>query len=180
VVNPGDNNLIIAVAGNPNAGKTTIFNNLTGSHQHVGNYPGVTVELSEGTLSRGDLKLKVVDLPGTYSLTAFSEEELVARDFLVLNRPDVVVNVVDASNLERNLFLTTELLETGRPVILVLNMVDVARDRNLSIDVQGLSEHLGVPVVQAVGHKGIGMDDLVEAIGMPKEKLCTYCWDGAE
>jgi len=164
VVNPGNNDLIIAVAGNPNAGKTTIFNNLTGSRQHVGNYPGVTVELSEGTLVRGDLKLKVVDLPGTYSLTAFSEEELVARDFLVLNKPDVVVNVVDASNIERNLFLSTELLETGRPMILVLNMVDVARDRNLSIDALGLSERLGVPVIQAVGNKGLGMDDLVEAI----------------
>ncbi len=164
MVNLEKTDLTIAVAGNPNAGKTTIFNNLTGANQHVGNYPGVTVELSEGTLTRGDLKLKVIDLPGTYSLTAFSEEELVARDFLVKNRPDVVVNVVDASNLERNLFLTTELMEIGRPLILVLNMVDVARNRNQSIDIHGLSERLGVPIVQAVGHKGLGMDELIEAI----------------
>ena len=99
--------LTVAVAGNPNSGKTTIFNNLTGARQRVGNYPGVTVEWKEGSCKRGDLTLKLVDLPGTYSLNPFSEEELVARDFVLNRAPDVVVNVVDASNLERNLFLTT-------------------------------------------------------------------------
>ncbi|MCB1182384.1 ferrous iron transport protein B [bacterium] len=154
----------VAVAGNPNAGKTTIFNNLTGARQRVGNYPGVTVEWKEGSCRRGDLALKLVDLPGTYSLTAYSEEELVARDYLLNRTPDVVVDVVDASNLERNLFLTTELLEIGCPVIVVLNMADVARDRGFQIDIAGLSERLGVPVVPAVGNRGEGMDDIIEAV----------------
>jgi ferrous iron transport protein B len=156
--------LTVAVAGNPNSGKTTIFNNLTGARQHVGNYPGVTVEWKKGTHKRGDVKLDLVDLPGTYSLTAFSEEELVARDYLLNSAPDVVVDVVDAANLERNLFLTTELLEIGVPLVIVLNMTDVARSRGLQIDAARLAEKLGVPVVPAIGNKGVGMDDLVEAI----------------
>ncbi len=159
-----DKTITVAVAGNPNSGKTTIFNSLTGARQHVGNYPGVTVEWKKGTYKRGDVKLDLVDLPGTYSLTAFSEEELVARDYLLNAAPDVVVDVVDAANLERNLFLTTELLEIGRPLVLVLNMSDVARDRGLKIDAARLAEKLGVPVVPAIGNKGVGMDDLVEAI----------------
>jgi len=154
----------VAVAGNPNSGKTTIFNNLTGARQRVGNYPGVTVEWKKGTHRRGDIKLDLIDLPGTYSLTAFSEEELVARDYLLNSSPDVVVNVVDASNLERNLFLTTELLEIGCPLVLVLNMTDVARDRGLGIDIARLAEKLGVPVVPAIGNKGVGMDEVVEAV----------------
>jgi len=156
--------LTVAVAGNPNSGKTTIFNNLTGARQHVGNYPGVTVEWKKGTHKRGDVKLDLVDLPGTYSLTAFSEEELVARDYLLNSAPDVVVDVVDAANLERNLFFTTELLEIGVPLVIVLNMTDVARSRGLQIDAARLAEKLGVPVVPAIGNKGVGMDDLVEAI----------------
>ncbi len=156
--------LTVAVAGNPNSGKTTIFNNLTGARQHVGNYPGVTVEWKRGTMRRGDLALDVVDLPGTYSLTPFSEEELVARDYLLNGRPDVVVNVVDAGNLERNLFLTTELLEIGLPMVLVLNMSDVARDLGLHIDTGRLARELGVPVVSAVGNKGQGMDDIIDAV----------------
>jgi len=159
-----DRTITVAVAGNPNSGKTTIFNSLTGARQHVGNYPGVTVEWKKGTCTRGDVKLDLVDLPGTYSLTAFSEEELVARDYLLNAAPDVVVNVVDSSNLERNLFLTTELLEIGRPMVIVLNMTDVARDRGLRIDTARLAEKLGVPVVPAIGNKGVGMDDLVEAV----------------
>jgi ferrous iron transport protein B len=164
VTKTADKVFTVAVAGNPNAGKTTIFNNLTGARQRVGNYPGVTVEWKEGTFRRGDLTLKLVDLPGTYSLTAFSEEELVARDFLLNRTPDVVVDVVDASNLERNLFLTTELLEIGCPVIVVLNMADVARDRGLKIDVAGLSERLGIPVVPAIGNRGEGMDAIIDAV----------------
>ncbi len=154
----------IAVAGNPNAGKTTIFNNLTGARQHVGNYPGVTVEWKEGRLKRGDLDLRIVDLPGTYSLTAFSEEELVARDYLLHHAPDVVVNVVDASNLERNLFLTTELLELGLPVILVLNMTDVAQRHGLGVDMRRLADRLGVMVVPAVGHRNEGTEGIIEAV----------------
>ena len=154
----------VALAGNPNSGKTTIFNNLTGARQRVGNYPGVTVEIKEGTLRRGDLHLKLLDLPGTYSLSAFSEEELVARDFLLNHAPDVVVNVVDASNLERNLYLTTELLETGLPMVVVLNMSDTVRDRGEVLDIALLAERLGAPVVPAVGHRGEGMDGLFEAI----------------
>ena len=159
-----DKVLTVAVAGNPNSGKTTIFNNLTGARQHVGNYPGVTVEWKEGTLRRGELRLNIVDLPGTYSLTAFSEEELVARDYLLNHQPDVVVNVVDASNLERNLFLTTELLEIGRPLVVVLNMSDAALERGLIIDHRRLSERLGVPVVPAVGNRNQGMEDVIGAV----------------
>jgi ferrous iron transport protein B len=159
-----DRTITVAVAGNPNSGKTTIFNCLTGARQHVGNYPGVTVEWKKGTYKRGEVKLDLVDLPGTYSLTAFSEEELVARDYLLNSAPDVVVDVVDAANLERNLFLTTELLEIGRPLVIVLNMSDVARDRGLKIDAARLAEKLGVPVVPAIGNRGVGMEDLVDAV----------------
>ncbi len=159
-----DRTITVAVTGNPNSGKTTIFNSLTGARQHVGNYPGVTVEWKKGTCKRGDVKLDLVDLPGTYSLTAFSEEELVTRDYLLNSAPDVVVDVVDASNLERNLFLTTELLEIGRPLVIVLNMSDVARDRGMKIDAARLAEKLGVPVVPAIGNRGVGMDDIVEAV----------------
>ena len=164
-MNPkGPSQITVAVAGNPNAGKTTIFNNLTGARQHVGNYPGVTVEWKEGYLKRGDLDLKIVDLPGTYSLTPFSEEELVARDYLLHHAPDVVINVVDSSNLERNLFLTTELLEIGIPVVLVLNMYDVAHSQGLGIDMNLLADEMGVLVVPAVGHRNEGTEDIVEAV----------------
>ncbi len=156
--------ITVAVAGNPNAGKTTIFNNLTGAHQHVGNYPGVTVEWTEGFFKRGDLDLKIVDLPGTYSLTAFSEEELVARDYLLHHAPDVIINVVDSSNLERNLFLTTELLEIGVPVVLVLNMSDVAARYGHRIDIIRLAKRLGVLVVPAVGHQNEGTEEIIEAV----------------
>lgn len=156
--------LSVALAGNPNSGKTTIFNQLTGARQRVGNYPGVTVEWKEGALRRGDLHLKLFDLPGTYSLTAFSEEELVTRDFLLNHLPDVVVDIVDVTNLERSLYLTTELLETGLPLVIVLNMSDEARDQGLTIDTKSLAERLGAPVVQAVGNKGEGMDEIIEAV----------------
>ncbi len=156
--------ITVAVAGNPNAGKTTIFNNLTGAQQRVGNYPGVTVEWKEGTVKRGDLSLNIVDLPGTYSLTPYSDEELVARDYLLNHSPDVVIDVLDASNLERNLFLTTELLEVGCPLVVVLNMVDMARDAGLQVDVAALSARLGVPVVPAIGNQGEGMDEIIAAV----------------
>ncbi len=154
--------LTIALAGNPNSGKTTVFNELTGAHQHVGNYPGVTVEKKSGFLRRDGETFEVVDLPGTYSLTAYSQEELVARSFLVDERPDVVIDVVDASNLERNLNLAVQLMEMGVPLVIALNMVDTARGRGLVIDEKALSDVLGVPVVPTVGSKGEGIDLLIE------------------
>ena len=116
----------IALAGNPNSGKTTVFNNLTGSRQHVGNYTGVTVEKKEGMVKYRGYEIKVIDLPGTYSLTAYSPDEVVARNVIIEEKPDVVVNIVDASNLERNLYLTTQLLELDVPIVLALNMYDTA------------------------------------------------------
>lgn len=154
----------IALAGNPNAGKTTLFNRLTGARQHVGNYPGVTVEKKEGVFLYKDKEIRVTDLPGTYSLTAYSVEELVARDFIVNQRPDVVVDIVDASNLERNLYLSCQFLELGVPMVIALNMVDVAESRGISIDTDNLSRLLGIPVVPIVARAGKGIDDLFEAI----------------
>ena len=163
--------ITVAVAGNPNAGKTTIFNQLTGSRQRVGNYPGVTVEWKEGSLKRGDLDLNIVDLPGTYSLTAYSEEELVARDYLLHHKPDVIVNVVDASNLERNLFLTSELMELGIHLVLVLNMSDAAQEMGLKIDTAKLAQWVGAPVVPAIGNKGVGIEEIIEAIAETKAHI---------
>jgi ferrous iron transport protein B len=154
----------IALAGNPNSGKTTIFNALTGAHQHVGNYPGVTVEKKEGTARFREATFTVVDLPGAYSLTAYSIEEIVARNFLIDKEPDVVVDIVDASNLERNLYLAIQFMELGVPLILALNMSDVVRDRGLQIDYRKLSELLGVPVVPTVGHKGRGIQELLATV----------------
>ena len=153
-----------ALAGNPNSGKTTIFNNLTGARQHVGNWPGVTVEKKEGTLKYDDYEIKVVDLPGTYSLTAYSLDEIITRNFVVEERPDVVVDIVDASNLERNLYLTTQFMELGVKLVIALNMSDLAEARGLKINVKRLSEFLRVPVVPTVGHKNKGTDELIKAI----------------
>jgi len=155
--------ITVALAGNPNSGKTTLFNALTGSRQHVGNYPGVTVEKKEGFRTHGDVVLKIVDLPGTYSLTAFSIEEVAARNFILDERPDVVIHVVDSSNLERNLYLSTQLMEAGAPLVLAFNMSDVARQRGFDIDTAMLSELLRCPIVQTVGHKGQGLSDLLDA-----------------
>jgi len=156
--------ILVALAGNPNSGKTTIFNNLTGARQHVGNWPGVTVEKKEGTLRWGDYLLRFVDLPGTYSLSAHSIDELIARNFVVEERPDVVVDIVDASNLERNLYLALQFMELEAKLVIALNMMDVAESRGLKIDVQGLEKFLGVPVVPTVATKKIGMEELVRAI----------------
>lgn len=154
--------ITIALAGNPNAGKTTLFNQLTGARQHVGNYPGITVDHKEGYFSHDGRKITITDLPGTYSLTAYSVEEIVSRDFLTTQKPDVVVNIVDASNLERNLYLTTQFLEMGVPLIIALNMMDVAKDRGIEVRFQKLSELLGVTVVPIIARSGEGTDKLIK------------------
>ena len=153
----------VALAGNPNSGKTTLFNELTGSRQHVGNYPGVTVEKKEGTYIREGFRLHIVDLPGTYSLTAYSLEEVVARDFLVNKKPEVVINIVDASNLERNLYLAIQFLEMGIPICIALNMMDVAKKRGIKIDAKKLSSLLGVPVIPTVARTGKGKKELMHS-----------------
>jgi ferrous iron transport protein B len=154
----------VALAGNPNCGKTTIFNSLTGTRQHVGNYPGVTVEKKEGRFRHQGHEINVVDLPGTYSLTAYTVEELVARNFVIEERPDLVVDIIDASNLERNLYLATQFMELGVPLVLVFNMSDVAEGRGSRVDLELLSKLLGVTIVQTVGHKGKGIDELKDTI----------------
>ena len=154
-----------ALAGNPNSGKTTLFNELTGARQHVGNYPGVTVEKKEGTVFIDNNKVHIVDLPGTYSLTAYSMEEIVARNFLVDEKPTGVINIVDASNLERNLYLTVQFLEMGLPVCIALNMIDVAKNRGMEVDPQKLSKLLDIPVVPTIARSGVGKDELMRAAG---------------
>lgn len=157
--------LTIALAGNPNVGKSTIFNALTGSRQHVGNWPGKTVEKKEGRLRLDQQDILLVDLPGTYSLTAYSMEEIISRDFIINERPQVVISVVDAANLERNLYLVTQVLEMEVPVIIVLNMSDIARSRGVSINAELLSQNLnGAPVIETVGNSGVGLDTLKAAI----------------
>lgn len=159
----GNTQVSIALAGNPNSGKTTIFNSVTGARQHVGNYPGVTVEKREGIRRYNDINLLVVDLPGTYSLTAHSVDELVARNFIVQDKPDVIVDILDAGNLERNLYLTVQMLELERPMVVALNMADVAENMGIKINEQLLSQKIGVPVIRTVGNRHTGLDDLLGA-----------------
>ncbi len=156
--------IIVALAGNPNSGKTTVFNNLTGARQHVGNWPGVTVEKKQGNRNFKGYSIKVVDLPGVYSLTAYSLDEVIARDFVVDERPDVVVDVVDASNLERNLYLAIQLLEMGSNLVIALNMMDVAESRGYEIDVAELSRLLGTPVIPMVAARNQGTWELLQTI----------------
>ena len=160
----GKDTFTIALAGNPNCGKTSLFNALTGARQHVGNWPGVTVERKEGVCRHGHASIHVVDLPGAYSLRAYSAEEVIARDFIVRQRPGVVVNIVDCSNFERNLYLTTQLLELGVPLVLAFNMWDMAAAQHIEIDVKMLSRMLGVPIVPTVGVRGQGLPELLSAV----------------
>jgi len=172
--------ILVAVAGQPNSGKSTIFNLLTGARQHVANYPGVTVEKKIGSFYSDGDKVVVVDLPGTYSLTSYTQEERIARDFLLLERPEVVVDIVDASNLERNLYLTFQLIEMGLPVVLDLNMVDVARRRGFEIDIDELSRQLGIPVVPTIGNKGRGKKELRQTIYSTYKNKSRPCVQGRD
>ena len=158
----------LALAGNPNCGKTTMFNNLTGASQYVGNWPGVTVEKKEGKLKEHK-DIIVTDLPGIYSLSPYTLEEVVARNYLLEEHPDVIIDIVDATNIERNLYLTTQLLETGVPVVIALNMMDVVKKRGDKIDIRKLSEKLGCPIVETSALKGTGLTKLIEtALGVAK------------
>lgn len=162
--------ITIALIGNPNSGKTTVFNNLTGARQHVGNWPGVTVEKKEGSLDYQGYHIRVVDLPGVYSLTAYSLDEVIARNFVVEGKPDVVVDIVDASSLERNLYLTVQLLEMGARVIVALNMMDQADLRGHSINTPRLSHLLGIPVVPMSANRNRGTAELLRQIVNVAEK----------
>ncbi len=177
--------LTIALAGNPNSGKTTIFNDITGTRQKVGNWPGVTVEKKEGKIRKYGYELKIIDLPGTYSLTPFSIEEIVARNYVLDERPDVIIDIIDASNLERSLYLATQLRELDCKVLFALNMADLARARGMKIDTVKLSELLDVPVVFTVGNKNEGIDELLKKtielaeseITLPRQRRVKYSHD---
>ena len=172
--------ITIAVAGQPNSGKSTLFNALTGVRQFVANYPGVTVEKRTGYWDFGEHKLLLVDLPGTYSLTSYSLEERIARDFLLYEKPDLILNVVDASNLERNLVLTFQLMEMGFPMVMALNMIDVAKSKGITISVQQLEQKLGFRVVATVANRSTGKRELAEALIETSQKgdgISSYEFD---
>ncbi|MCK5294531.1 MAG: ferrous iron transporter B, partial [Arcobacteraceae bacterium] len=157
-------NIKVALAGQPNCGKSTIFNMVSGIDQHIANYPGVTVDKKTGNFKYDNHKIEMVDLPGTYSFSSYSLEERVAKEFIIGEEPDVIVNVIDASNIKRNLYLTFQLLEIGMPVVVVLNMMDVAGRRGIEIDSAKISEMLGCRVVEASGAKGLGGEEIMKAI----------------
>jgi len=153
--------ITIALAGNANVGKSVIFNRLTGLHQHIGNWPGKTVEKAEGTLFHIDYTIDIIDLPGIYSFSTFSMEELISREYIAEEKPDVVINVIDATNLERNLYFTLQLIELGRPIIIALNQMDLAKKKGMCIDIKKLQNFLEVPVVPVIATQGKGIHELV-------------------
>ncbi len=167
-------NIKVALAGQPNCGKSTIFNMLSGIDQHIANYPGVTVDKKTGRFKYDNHKIEMVDLPGTYSFSSYSLEERVAKGFIIDENPDVIVNVVDASNIKRHLYLTFQLLEIGMPVVIVLNMMDVAQRRGIIIDSQRISQLLGCKVIEASGAKGLGSKEIMEAIISTSQSTDKY------
>ena len=175
--------MIFALAGNQNCGKTTLFNQLTGSNQHVGNFPGVTVEQKSGEI-RGQKDCQVVDLPGIYSIRPYTSEEIVTRDFILNQKPDGIINIVDATNIERNLYLTMQLMEMKIPMVLALNMMDELRSNGGTIDVAAMSQELGIPVIPITAMKGEGVNELVEkavevARGKTLPRRIDFCEQGA-
>lgn len=155
--------MIIALIGNQNCGKTTLFNQLTGSNQHVGNFPGVTVDRKEGIIRKHE-SMQVVDLPGIYSLSPYTSEEVVTRDFLIKDKPDAILNIIDATNIERNLYLTLQLMELNIPMVLALNMMDEVRSSGNSIDVKKLSATIGLEVVPISASKNEGVSELIARV----------------
>lgn len=151
----------IALVGNPNCGKTTLFNALTGSTQYVGNWPGVTVERKEGKVKKSERKISIIDLPGIYSLSPYTLEEVIARDYIVEEKPDAIINIIDATNIERNLYLTTQLREIGIPIVIALNMMDIINKNGDKINIKLLEEKIGIPIVPISANKGTGVEKLV-------------------
>ena len=166
--------ITVALAGQPNCGKSTIFNLVSGIEQHIANYPGVTVDKKVGSFKYDNYKVEIVDLPGTYSFSSYSLEERVAKEFILDETPDIIVNVVDASNIKRNLYLTFQLLEIGIPVIVVFNMMDVAKRRSIEIDIAKISSMLGTKVIEASGAKGIGSNAIMQGISQAYENKTNY------
>lgn len=165
----------IALAGNPNCGKTTLFNNLTGSNQYVGNWPGVTVEKKEGKL-KGDKDVIIQDLPGIYSLSPYTLEEVVSRTYLVKEKPDAILNIIDGTNIERNLYLTTQLIELGIPVVMAVNMIDLVRKNGDKIDLKKLSGELGCQAVEISALKGEGTEAAAKAaVPLPRSRRPVSC-----
>ncbi|UCD95974.1 MAG: ferrous iron transport protein B, partial [Candidatus Bathyarchaeota archaeon] len=156
--------LVIAMAGNANVGKSVIFNHLTGMHQHIGNWPGKTVERAEGTLHFKGYTIDIIDLPGIYSLSTFSLEELISREYIAIEKPDLVINVIDASVLERNLFFTLQLIELETPMVIALNQMDIAKKKGILVDHEKLAEILGVPVIPTIAPNQTGLYELLETI----------------
>ena len=162
--------LTVGLVGNPNCGKTTLFNALTGARHKVANWSGVTVEKREGTARFGDYNIRIIDLPGIYSLSAYTMEEIIARDYILDEKPDLIINVVDAGNLERNLYLTTQLINLGVRTVLALNMYDEAKKKGLDVDGEALGTLLGMPVIKTVGTRSEGLEDLLRTIIEVSEK----------